>query len=94
VLALLSGHIHIATASSFYGVPSITAPAVAYTVDPASREVVRALDGSGFLVGHVREGTAVIGTVLQPGPQNEIYRYDPRDPEALAKLRAAEAAHA
>lgn len=90
VIALLSGHIHIATAMNFYGIPSITAPSVAYTVDPTSRDVINALDGSGFMVGHVRAGHAILGAVIQPGPQNVVHRYDPRDPEAVEKLRAAE----
>ncbi|MBU6334925.1 MAG: metallophosphoesterase [Chloroflexi bacterium] len=73
VMALLAGHIHQASTSLFAGVPAITAPGLAYTIEASSRRVLRATAGSGLLVGHIRQGRTVMGVVMHPGPSHALF---------------------
>ena len=56
VHAILSGHIHYSHIASFHQTISITAPAVAYMIDPGSQHEINAKDGWGFTLCSLRGG--------------------------------------
>lgn len=75
VLGILSGHIHYNHVTRFQNTFSFTTPAVLYTIDPGVQKNFRALDGSGFAIGTVRNGQLFMNTVMMPGGETElVYR--------------------
>lgn len=75
VLGILSGHIHYNHVARFQNTFSFTTPAVLYTIDPGVQKNFRALDGSGFAIGTVRNGQLFMNTVMMPGGETElVYR--------------------
>lgn len=72
VLGILSGHIHYNHVACFANTFSFTTPAVLYTIDPGVQKNFRALDGSGFAIGTVRNGQLFMNTVMMPGGATEI----------------------
>lgn len=75
VLAILAGHSHVSSVSSYEGNLHVTAPATAFLLDPSIRDGGRALDGAGFNICTVREGRLVVNPVILAGPQAEAFRY-------------------
>jgi len=75
VLGILSGHIHFNHVARFQNTFSFTTPAVLYTIDPGVQKNFRALDGSGFAIGTVRNDQLFMNTVMMPGGETElVYR--------------------
>lgn len=72
ILGILSGHIHYSHVTRFANTLSFTSPAVLYTIDPGVQENFRAVDGSGFAIGTVRNGQLFMNTVMMPGGETEI----------------------
>jgi 3',5'-cyclic-AMP phosphodiesterase len=74
--AILCGHSHVSTASSFGGTVHVTAPATAYLLDPSVRAGGRAFAGAGFSICTVRDGRAIVNPFIVP--VNEHVLYDKR----------------
>jgi 3',5'-cyclic AMP phosphodiesterase CpdA len=75
VLAILCGHSHVSTASTYGGVLHVAAPATAYLLDPSIRDGGRGIEGAGFNICTVRGGRLVVNPVILPGAQRELYRH-------------------
>jgi 3',5'-cyclic AMP phosphodiesterase CpdA len=75
VIAILAGHSHVSSVSSFRGNLHVTAPATAFLLDPSIRDGGRALVGAGFNICTVREGRLVVNPIILAGPQHEAFRY-------------------
>lgn len=64
--AVLCGHSHVATASTFAGTLHAAAPASAYLLDPSRRRGGRAYEGAGFAICTVRDGRAIVNPYVLP----------------------------
>ena len=56
VHAILSGHIHYPHITTFHNTISVTAPGIAYMLDPGSQHEFRTTDGWGFTLCSLRGG--------------------------------------
>ncbi len=63
-LGVLAGHSHVVSAASFAGTLAITAPAVGSLFDPGTVDGIRMLDGTGFNLCTVRDGTLIVNPVI------------------------------
>ncbi len=72
VLGVLSGHIHYAHTTRFQDTISVTAPAIAYTIDAGVQRNLRTLDNSGFAIGSIRQGQLYMNPVMLPSSGAEI----------------------
>lgn len=71
VAAVLCGHSHVATASTFGGALHAAAPATAFLLDPSRRGSNRAYAGAGLAICTVRDGRAIVNPYVLPmdGPE-------------------------
>ncbi len=60
VAAVLCGHSHVATATSWAGTLHAAGPATAFLLDPSTRTTSRPYAGSGFAICTMRDGRAVV----------------------------------
>jgi Icc protein len=84
VLGILTGHTHVVTAASFGGTTAFTGTATAFIGDPSTRDGGRMLNGAGFNLCTVRDGTLIVNSVLLPSDQRELYVYRTSDLERAA----------
>ena len=68
VHAILSGHIHYAHVTPFYGTLSVTTPATVYMVDPGSQQEHRTTDGWGFTLCSLRGGQVYANPIIMHSP--------------------------
>lgn len=80
VRAIIAGHLHHATTSSFAGIPVSVAAASCYTVDPLGHDGwVRGQDGGqAFNLVHLY-ADRVVHTVVPIGAFSTVYEFAPRD---------------
>lgn len=71
VVGVLSGHVHFHSLTHIHGIPSMSTAGVAFTLDPYAQGGMRMLDGSGFVIGHVRDGQLLLTPITMPGEQAE-----------------------
>jgi len=99
VRAILAGHLHYSTHSTFAGVPVSVASASCYTVDPAPQNCFYAgVDGNLALsVVHLYDeqaggvpGAPVVHTTVPLAEADEVVAYAPDAAGALAKMTLAE----
>lgn len=64
ILGVLAGHSHVSSAAPFAGTLAITAPAVGSLFDPGTIDGIRMLDGAGFNLCTVRDGTLIVNPVI------------------------------
>lgn len=65
--AVLCGHAHVSTATSWQGTLHAAAPATAYLLDPSKRSGGRAFEGAGFAICTVRDRQTIVNPfVLAP----------------------------
>jgi len=77
VIGVLCGHVHQSMASSFAGVPLVTAAATAFLVDPFLKPGIAFLAGGGFNVVTVRDRTIVARPLYLPIEQRLLYHHNP-----------------
>jgi len=75
VLAILAGHSHVSSISTYGGTLHATTPATAFLLDPSIRDGGRGLDGAGFNLCVVRDDRLIVNPIILPGTQAEVYRY-------------------
>jgi 3',5'-cyclic AMP phosphodiesterase CpdA len=64
ILGVLAGHSHVVSAAPFGGTLAITAPAVGSLFDPGKVDGIRMLDGTGFNLCTIRDGTLIVNPVI------------------------------
>ena len=64
ILGVLAGHSHVVSAASFAGTLAITAPAVGSLFDPGKIDGIRMLDGTGFNLCTIRDGTLIVNPII------------------------------
>lgn len=74
LLGLLAGHSHVVSAAPFAGTLAITAPATGFFFDPGTISGLRLIDGAGFNLCTVRDGTLIVNPIILPGMQEERHR--------------------
>jgi hypothetical protein len=74
ILGILAGHSHVVSAAPFAGTLAITAPAAGFFFDPGTTDGLRLLDGAGFNLCTVREGTLIVNPIILPGMQEERHK--------------------
>ena len=74
ILGVLAGHSHVVSAAPFAGTLAITAPAAGFFFDPGTPDGLRLLDGAGFNLCTVRDGTLIVNPIILPGMQEERHR--------------------
>lgn len=77
VVGILSGHVHMNTIGSFYGVPCAAGGGVAFMLDPGTDQGMRFLDGSSINLVRVRDQHMVVLPIVLPGTQAEVYHHVP-----------------
>lgn len=77
VAAVLCGHSHVSTASSFAGTLHVAAPASAYLLDPSRRSGGRAYEGAGFAICTIRDRRAVVNPYIVPMHAADLYDHSP-----------------
>ncbi|MCS6802794.1 MAG: metallophosphoesterase [Chloroflexota bacterium] len=85
VLGILTGHTHVVTAASFAGTTAFTGTATAFLGDPSTRDGGRMLNGAGFNLCTVRDGTLIVNSIVLPSDQRVLFTYRMSD---LAVSRA------
>lgn len=75
VAAILCGHSHVSTVSTFWGATHAAAPATAYLLDPSRRTGAVAYAGCGFAICTLRDRRAVINPFIVPSGAVELYRH-------------------
>ncbi len=74
ILGVLAGHSHVVSAAPFAGTLAITAPAAGFFFDPGTTDGLRLLDGAGFNLCTIRDGTLIVNPIILPGMQEERHR--------------------
>ena len=64
ILGVLAGHSHVVSAAPFGGTIAITAPAVGSLFDPGKVDGIRMLDGTGFNLCTIRDGTLIVNPII------------------------------
>jgi 3',5'-cyclic AMP phosphodiesterase CpdA len=64
ILGVLAGHSHVVSAAPFAGILAITALAVGSLFDPGRVDGIRMIDGAGFNLCTVRDGTLIVNPVI------------------------------
>ena len=77
VHAVLAGHVHMPSTGSFAGVPVVTAPALAYAIDPLALTVVRGVAASGFALGWLGAGSLVTTPVWLATARDVLFEERP-----------------
>lgn len=80
VHAVLAGHVHLPSTSSLAGVPVITAPALAYAIDPLAHAMVRGVAASGFALGRLDAGALVTTPVWLATARELLFEERPLPP--------------
>jgi 3',5'-cyclic AMP phosphodiesterase CpdA len=77
VAAVLCGHAHVSAVSHFGGTVHAVAPATAYQLDPTrGGGAARAYEASGFAVCTVRDGRAIVNSVILEPVGSLLYERD------------------
>jgi 3',5'-cyclic AMP phosphodiesterase CpdA len=79
VLGILTGHTHVVTAASFAGTTAFTGTATAFLGDPSTRDGGRMLNGAGFNLCTVRDGTLIVNSIVLPSDQRVLFTYRTSD---------------
>ncbi|GIW05741.1 MAG: phosphodiesterase [Dehalococcoidia bacterium] len=79
VIGILTGHTHVVTAASFAGTTAFTGTATAFLGDPSTRDGGRMLNGAGFNLCTVRDGTLIVNSIVLPSDQRVLFTYRSSD---------------